>query len=510
MSMLVILGVLFVGSRAPAAPVNVVNYGAVPNDNRDDAAAINAAIATARAGYTVYLPPGVYLITTYIAPKSDIHVVGSTQEETILKYIGTANQPMIRMVKVSNVEISHLTLDGNHDPNAVQGITASSGSGLYLHHLTIRNFVETGVLGPHGIYCSSAITDSSICDNTITSIAPGTEWGAGMRLSYGSSRNQILRNTISDTGRGGILCDSDSTDLVIRDNVVSLSGGLGLGIELWGGCDRALVEDNVIDHWLSVSGRGSAIRRNRISDKSGIHKTWGIEYGGGALDGILTGNGQYITLDENEIRNNGRVGIQLTGAAGIDQLSFVNNFITGNGGASITGDRGDDLEWENNTVSGNATNTQLHSRGFANRKPTASFTCPAAVRVGEEVRFTNTSSDPDGTIGHVLWDFGDGLPSTGTSPVHAYSGPGSYRVSLVVWDNPGRGAHAERTVLVASSSDLNLDGRVDYLDFAAFARQWRARIAAGQAAEADLDHSGRVDFGDLARFLQDWSHAPEP
>jgi len=77
-------------------------------------------------------------------------------------------------------------------------------------------------------------------------------WGAGIRLGHGSSRNRVEDNAISNTGRGGILCNDGSTDLVIRNNTVGGSGGEGLGIELWGGCHRSLVEDNQIDHWLSL------------------------------------------------------------------------------------------------------------------------------------------------------------------------------------------------------------------------------------------------------------------
>ena len=40
----------------------------------------------------------------------------------------------------------------------------------------------------------------------------------------------------------------------------------------------------------------------------------------------------------------------------------------------------------------------------------------------------NTTTDADSAIGHVLWDFGDGLPSNDMNPRHAYSKPGTYRV----------------------------------------------------------------------------------
>ncbi len=529
----IIIYILSVEVVASGATVVITDYGAKPDDRFNDITAINDAIEAARAGDTVLLPEGTYIISSSISPKSDIKITGSTEGDTIIKYVYGSNGSIVSMSNLSNVEISHLTLDGDSQPNALQGITASSCSSLYLHHLTIRNFVDTDAFGPHGIYCSQNVTDSIISDNTFTNIAPESEWGAGIRLSGGSSQNKVTQNIISGTGRGGILCDNNSTDLVIINNTISNSGGVGLGIEVWGGCDRAIIEDNVVDHWISVdSSSGSAIRRNTVSDKSGIHKftglelvksnnciftdnivdhgahlgisvsqgpveyvywaynrigycsTWAVQLQGeseGATYHYFYGNSFHntykdhpqalysnqghgfrfngnchnITLDNNEIADNGRAGIQMTGAAGLDQLSFINNSITGNGGASITSDRGKDLEWVNNLVSENGNNIQLSSRGFSNRKPTASFNSADNVQTGQEINFINTSSDSDGTIEHVLWDFDDGVPSTQSEPTYTFSQPGTYRIALLVWDDSGKAAQAEKTITVEDNPDTD-------------------------------------------------------
>jgi sugar lactone lactonase YvrE len=59
---------------------------------------------------------------------------------------------------------------------------------------------------------------------------------------------------------------------------------------------------------------------------------------------------------------------------------------------------------------------------------TASFTAePTSGAVPLEVTFTNTSS---GTLTASLWDFGDGITSTLTSPVHIYDTTGVYTVTL--------------------------------------------------------------------------------
>ena len=47
------------------------------------------------------------------------------------------------------------------------------------------------------------------------------------------------------------------------------------------------------------------------------------------------------------------------------------------------------------------------------------------------------SYDPDGTLTHYDWVFGDGTSGSGVTPLHSYSAPGNYEVQLTVTDNGG-------------------------------------------------------------------------
>ena len=60
----------------------------------------------------------------------------------------------------------------------------------------------------------------------------------------------------------------------------------------------------------------------------------------------------------------------------------------------------------------------------------AGFTLPTSVCVNSSVTFTNTSTP------HLTssWTFGDGGTSAGESPTYSYSAPGTYIVTLVVYD----------------------------------------------------------------------------
>ena len=132
------------------------------------------------------------------------------------------------------------------------------------------------------------MTDSWICNCQIDNIGLGADFGGGIRLAWGCVRNQVLGNTITNTGRGGIFGDH-SAELVIRNNRVSGSGGEGLGIEIWGGCPRSLIENNAVNHWISVNqGTQSAVRRNLVGASDNSLKGYGIEII--ARDVVVTDN----------------------------------------------------------------------------------------------------------------------------------------------------------------------------------------------------------------------------
>ena len=516
-----------------AATHDIASFGAAPNDDRDDAAAIQAAIEASSAGDTVRLPVGTFLVNRTLHARTGVKILGAGRDRTILKFNARTQTDFFDLSGMRQVELSGFTLEGGFDPNAHHGIFARTGGGHFIHHLAIQNLGSANgplaihFIGADGNY-TNGVTDCVIADNTIRNIGVSSEWGGGSRLSWGSSRNQILRNVVDNTGRGGILANDGCSDLIISDNKVTRSGRKAekLGIEVWGNCDDSVIEDNLIDHWLSLGGvRRVSARRNTIrapvadiayiglemigqdlvvtdnrvegAQQIGVSVSnnasnqwhycayntiqnmvqWGAQLQGdkdGArmlyyyknkflttqrgnpaaiypgADGRgfrFNGNCQGVTLDGNEIRGNRAEAIEL-GGAGLDQISIVRNTIVGNGLAAVTGNPGADLEWTNNTVTGNGNNNQLTSRGFSSRPPKASFTCPQEALAGKSISFANRSESPDGRIAHVLWDFGEGAPSTQSEGNHTYSRAGTFRATLIVWDIHGRGAIAEQPVTI--------------------------------------------------------------
>lgn len=78
-----------------------------------------------------------------------------------------------------------------------------------------------------------------------------------------------------------------------------------------------------------------------------------------------------------------------------------------------------------------------------NAPPIADFSfTPAQPAVGEAVQFTDRSRDLDGYLVFWGWDFGDGTTCPPEcdrvqAPVHSYSAPGTYTVTLTVIDERG-------------------------------------------------------------------------
>jgi|GEM_PF-1807669 len=527
-SLALLLPVLPVPS-AYAATLDVTAYGANGSDGLDDRTSIQNAINAAASGDTVYFPAGTYHVSGSIQAKTGVKLIGASRDMSIVKFTGTTDGAVISLNNTDDVEVAHLTIDGNSNTHVTAGIWGEPGSGHKIHHNRFKDLTKTDGFAPFGILMS-ATPNVEITDNDFVNMGTGSTWGAAIRVGWGSNAPQILRNTIADTGRGGIFVNDGVDGAVVRNNVITGSGlfNEGLGIELHTNVNHSLVEDNEVDHWLSVvRSEYNAIRRNTIhttdntvkgigleimsnhsvtsdnlvdgGQQVGMQQSpgtgyqlwnyntvqnivmWGMQlqgegtgeteqfqyfykntlkdgpighpaaaypgYDGNAVR--IHGNAKNITFDSNQIVNNGRKAIEITTAAGTDRLSFVNNTITGNGGPSIDQypSAAADLEWSNNTVSGNGTDTQLTSRGFSDAKPTANFTAPLSVQLGQSVTFTNTSSD-NGTIVENLWDLGEGVPVTTASPTYTYQNPGTYRVTLVVWDNTGRANIKEQTINV--------------------------------------------------------------
>ncbi|WP_068605463.1 NPCBM/NEW2 domain-containing protein [Paenibacillus swuensis] len=311
-----------------------------------------------------------------------------------------------------------------------------TGSGLKEHGLSIELHTNT---------------DNSIIEDNQVDF-----WISAVRSKNIAVRRNIIHPTDGRVGSIGLEIMAENA--VTTDNVVN--GGQQVGIQQSPGTGHQLWGYNVVKNmvmWgMQLQGAGSGeteqyqyfYRNSFINTQLGNPKAAYPGYEGNGVR--IHGNSENLSFDSNLISNNGRKAIEITGAPGVDKLSFTNNIIYGN--KDVTMDpypvAAQHLEWSGNIVHKNGANAQPVSRGFTNPKPIAGFTNPILVRVGEPVTFSSTSTD-NGSISTFLWDFGAGLPSASANPTYVYDKAGVYRVTLVVWDNEGRSNLKEKLILVS-------------------------------------------------------------
>jgi PKD repeat protein len=88
-----------------------------------------------------------------------------------------------------------------------------------------------------------------------------------------------------------------------------------------------------------------------------------------------------------------------------------------------------------------------------NLRPTACLTCSVAEpHAGENIQFTDTSEDLDGSIVSWHWEFGDGKTSTEQNPAHKYTETGTFTLQLMVTDDKGATATVSQSIEVKEPS----------------------------------------------------------
>lgn len=155
--------------------LNVINFGAVPNDGQDDMAAIEAALSEAEEGDEIYFPHGVYDLigtwsndgTSQVVLKSGVNIRGESESGTILLSHfdnNTPNGKVMRAYAEHDVVISDLTISStfsgqyssdhkvnNPEANGPEyGIYIEEGGGqpsynITIEHVTVEKFQKMGI-----------------------------------------------------------------------------------------------------------------------------------------------------------------------------------------------------------------------------------------------------------------------------------------------------------------------------------------------------------------------------
>lgn len=121
---------------------------------------------------------------------------------------------------------------------------------------------------------------------------------------------------------------------------------------------------------------------------------------------------------------------------------------------------------------------------------------PYAIEEGNFVRFVDNTSTDDNAIAQYVWDFGDGTTSNEPNPIHYYTNPGTFNVSLTVTDHALQSHTATTTVGFS---------RVSLVDVSGVIGDWQSLELTGTVA-ADITNPDAVPIGPFdVTFFEDTS-----
>lgn len=105
------------------------------------------------------------------------------------------------------------------------------------------------------------------------------------------------------------------------------------------------------------------------------------------------------------------------------------------------------------------------------------------------------STDEDGIVTEYLWDFGQGVTSTGATVGRVYPNAGIYFVTLTVTDNSGATHSQTSQVTITPVGDMDKDGDVDVDDISALT----VAVNQGSVIDSsfDLNNDGLVNAADV-------------
>ena len=120
----------------------------------------------------------------------------------------------------------------------------------------------------------------------------------------------------------------------------------------------------------------------------------------------------------------------------------------------------------------------------------------------QQIQFSSSGSyDPDGSISAYYWTFGDGGTSTSANPVHSYTTPNTYTVSLRVTDNQGIQKTTSTNAYIGATPPISHPGGPYYAETT-------DEITFNSSLSSDPD--GTItkyewDFGDGSNNTYDWN-----
>jgi hypothetical protein len=195
---------------------SVQAFGAKGDGLANDTHAIQAAIAAAPAGGTVWFPPGTYMVSKTLKLRPGTTYRGSNPESSVIRQRNGANLIAVmadenflgsRRQTASGIQIEDLGIDGNasgnkHNTNGGHGLVLMTDRCL-VRHVIVSNTTGAGIVLEDSNATGTVVIDNGV-ENRIqdcTVIQPGT-YGVWIRDTHHLGRQTdgyLLNNVVKDT-----------------------------------------------------------------------------------------------------------------------------------------------------------------------------------------------------------------------------------------------------------------------------------------------------------------------
>jgi len=286
----------------------VRDFGAVPDDNRDDTDAIQRALDAMKPGETLVFSPGRYLINRTVRVRHPGVTV--TGPKAIIHATNPDSQALL--IEADNTTVSSLTFTAVTQGRRAAAwhsrivVAADVGGGSYrtVYNTVIR---DNGILGVGNPGTSTANSSSAggillmqadgflVTGNTVTRTLAD-----GIHVTAGSQNGRVINNTVRETG----------------DDMIAVVSYLGSGNPVANNASRLLANWNA--RVASSLVRNVLIAGNKLSGQY-----WGR--------GISVVGGQSVTIARNTLNNVPiAAGILIAREAGYQTFGVQNVLVEGN------------------------------------------------------------------------------------------------------------------------------------------------------------------------------------
>jgi len=196
---------------------DVTTYGAIGNDQKDDTAAIQAALQNiAPTGGCLYFPPGTFLVQTTVSIPSNIAVRGSGCRASVVKAVGTLGHVFRTAAGAADVSFHDIGVDGS---GTASGIHLQQVNGLYLERTAVSHTWDHGVWADH---CVRGIITRCLLEDTGRHYLSSPSTGGGAHaITLGNDTFQVVVAgcSVLDNHTAGILSYQSSSLVYARNTL---------------------------------------------------------------------------------------------------------------------------------------------------------------------------------------------------------------------------------------------------------------------------------------------------